>query len=71
MGHKEAVAAEIDPGDQARFWSNGEALARWHNTARSGVATGCMQMKSPVHPGIRCSTRRVQVQYPNALGDPQ
>ena len=36
--HREAVQAELDLGDAARFWPSDEALARWRTLAHEGRA---------------------------------
>ena len=33
------ATAEIDLGDDARFWPSDEALARWRSIAQGGAAT--------------------------------
>jgi DNA polymerase-3 subunit alpha len=36
--HRDAVAAELDLGDDSRFWPSDEALARWGQVAHAGQA---------------------------------
>jgi len=37
--HRRAATAEIDLGDEARFWPCDEALGRWRSIAQGGAAT--------------------------------
>ncbi len=37
--HRRAASAEIDLGDEARFWPCDEALGRWRSIAQGGAAT--------------------------------
>ncbi|GMV46958.1 MAG: DNA-directed DNA polymerase [Pseudomonadota bacterium] len=37
--HRRAATAEIDLGDEARFWPCDEALGRWRQVAQGGLAT--------------------------------
>ena len=37
--HRRAATAEIDLGDEARFWPCDEALGRWRHLAQGGAAT--------------------------------
>ena len=37
--HRRAACAEIDLGDEARFWPCDEALGRWRSIAQGGAAT--------------------------------
>jgi len=37
--HRRAASAEIDLGDEARFWPCDEALGRWRSIAQGGTAT--------------------------------
>jgi len=37
--HRRAASAEIDLGDEARFWPCDEALGRWRSIAQGGLAT--------------------------------
>jgi DNA polymerase III subunit alpha len=36
--HRDLVAAELDLGDDSRFWPSDEALARWGQVAHAGQA---------------------------------
>jgi DNA polymerase III subunit alpha len=37
--HRARATAEIDLGDEARFWPSDEALVRWRSVAEGGAAT--------------------------------
>ena len=37
--HRREATAELDLGDDARFWPSDEALGRWRSIAQGGAAT--------------------------------